>query len=342
MMKSSVKSAKALPLQLVLVVPFVLQIFAAVGLTGYLSLRNGQKAVNDVSSQLRQEITDRINLQVLAYLEKPYVTGKTIAVVVGEEQIDLSIPHKLERALWRLASKDMIQFALIGFSDGTSIGVGVEEEKNLEISRKYITSTIADRESLPQRKIYELNERGERIALIRTLENYDPRNRSWYKAAQKAGKPIWTSKPFLGNIQPIPLITISLPIYDRNHVFFGVVYNSFRLNTIHNFLSDLKVGQTGQTFIIDRSGNLIASSTIEQTYTIDNQKKELQQIPAVKADSLVISGTSKVLLERFGSFNEITQSQQLEFTLNNQRQLVQVSNIRDEHGIDWLSIIVVP
>ncbi|MEH2304027.1 hypothetical protein [Nostoc sp.] len=38
-------------------------------------MRNGQKAVNDVSGQLRQEMSDRLNLQVLDYLERPYVTG---------------------------------------------------------------------------------------------------------------------------------------------------------------------------------------------------------------------------------------------------------------------------
>ncbi|MEH1782870.1 MAG: hypothetical protein V7K67_23615 [Nostoc sp.] len=65
-----------LPLRSLLIVPFVVQIFAAVGLTGYISLRNGQKAVNDVSSQLRQEMSDRLNLQVLNYLERPYITGQ--------------------------------------------------------------------------------------------------------------------------------------------------------------------------------------------------------------------------------------------------------------------------
>lgn len=44
-------------LRTVFIVPFVLQIGAAVGLTGYLSLRNGQKAVNEVTTQLRREIT---------------------------------------------------------------------------------------------------------------------------------------------------------------------------------------------------------------------------------------------------------------------------------------------
>lgn len=43
---------KGVPLPLILVVPFVLQIFAAVGITGYLSFRNGQKAVNELTTDL--------------------------------------------------------------------------------------------------------------------------------------------------------------------------------------------------------------------------------------------------------------------------------------------------
>ena len=41
-----------IPLGWILVVPFVLQIVAAVGLTGWLSFRNGQKAVNDVANPI--------------------------------------------------------------------------------------------------------------------------------------------------------------------------------------------------------------------------------------------------------------------------------------------------
>ncbi|MDG2618162.1 hypothetical protein P7L53_18125 [Thermoleptolyngbya sichuanensis XZ-Cy5] len=48
--------ARGLPLRSFLVLPFALQIFAAVGLTGWLSIRNGQRAVNDVASQLRIEV----------------------------------------------------------------------------------------------------------------------------------------------------------------------------------------------------------------------------------------------------------------------------------------------
>ncbi|XHL94738.1 MAG: hypothetical protein P2A85_19675 [Microcoleus anatoxicus] len=47
---------RKISLQTLLIVPFVLQIFAAVGLTGYLSFRNGQKAINDLANRLIKEI----------------------------------------------------------------------------------------------------------------------------------------------------------------------------------------------------------------------------------------------------------------------------------------------
>ena len=56
-----------MPLRLILVVPFVLQIFVAVGLTGYLSIRNGQKSINNVVSQLGSETSIALRNHVRTY-----------------------------------------------------------------------------------------------------------------------------------------------------------------------------------------------------------------------------------------------------------------------------------
>jgi len=48
------------PLQAILIVPFVIQTVGTVGIVGYLSFRNGQKAVNDVAAELRNETSSRI------------------------------------------------------------------------------------------------------------------------------------------------------------------------------------------------------------------------------------------------------------------------------------------
>ncbi|MEH2304026.1 hypothetical protein [Nostoc sp.] len=68
------------------------------------------------------------------------------------------------------------------------------------------------------------------------------------------------------------------------------------------------MGQTGQTFIIDRSGDLIASSRLPDPYIINLKEKTLQQIPAVKSESTVIRATAQAILDRFGSFNAIQET----------------------------------
>ncbi|BDA69207.1 hypothetical protein RIVM261_058700 [Rivularia sp. IAM M-261] len=52
MTQHSVYTARKLPLRLILVVPFIVQIFAVVGLVGYLSFKNGQKAGISTSASI--------------------------------------------------------------------------------------------------------------------------------------------------------------------------------------------------------------------------------------------------------------------------------------------------
>jgi phosphoserine phosphatase RsbU/P len=55
-----------------LVVPFILQIVAAVGLVGYLSLRNGQQAVTELANQLMTEVSNQTDQQLNDYLSIPH------------------------------------------------------------------------------------------------------------------------------------------------------------------------------------------------------------------------------------------------------------------------------
>jgi hypothetical protein len=103
-----------MPLRLILVVPFVLQIFVAVGLTGYLSIRNGQKSINNVVSQLRSETSNRINQQILFYLEKPYIINQTIAAGISTGQIDIKDVKALEHFSWRLVNQNIVDFLQTG------------------------------------------------------------------------------------------------------------------------------------------------------------------------------------------------------------------------------------
>jgi hypothetical protein len=64
--------ARKMPLRATLIIPFVVQIFAAVGLTGYLSFKNGQKAVNTMAVQVQGEVNLRVQQYLNTYLATPH------------------------------------------------------------------------------------------------------------------------------------------------------------------------------------------------------------------------------------------------------------------------------
>ena len=70
-MKSLKNTSRKLRLRTALVVPFILQIVAAVGLVGYLSFRSGHRAINDLANQLQKEVNNRVNHHLETYLKMP-------------------------------------------------------------------------------------------------------------------------------------------------------------------------------------------------------------------------------------------------------------------------------
>lgn len=62
---------QGLPLRLILVLPFVLQVFGAVGLVGYLSFKNGQQAVNELADGLMDKSSELVSTHLDNYLKTP-------------------------------------------------------------------------------------------------------------------------------------------------------------------------------------------------------------------------------------------------------------------------------
>jgi hypothetical protein len=113
-----------LPLRAVLILPFVLQIFAAVGLTGYLSLRNGQRAVNDLASQLRTEVSDRIDQHLDSYLATSRLTTQLNAESIQLGLMNANNLENLGRELWKQAQVYKVGYLLFGNTRGEYAGAG--------------------------------------------------------------------------------------------------------------------------------------------------------------------------------------------------------------------------
>ncbi|MDY6991746.1 MAG: guanylate cyclase, partial [Pseudomonadota bacterium] len=90
-------------IRVVLIVPFIFQIIVAVGLTGYLSYRNGQQAVNSIVTQLHGEITARIQQYLHAYLDLPPLVVNLNANAIQNDELDLNqlhswLPHLISQS----------------------------------------------------------------------------------------------------------------------------------------------------------------------------------------------------------------------------------------------------
>jgi hypothetical protein len=89
-----------IPLRLVLIVPFVVQVTLVAGLVGYLSFHNGQRAVNDFAHQLRGEITAHITEHLRVFLATPHKINRINANAIRQGVPEPDDLDALERYFW--------------------------------------------------------------------------------------------------------------------------------------------------------------------------------------------------------------------------------------------------
>lgn len=325
-------------LRRILIVPFVLQVAGAVGLVSYLSFRNGQETVQDLSSQLRRETSARIEQQLGAYVEIPHAINRVNASALLNGNINIETGKGFYQ-LWEQAKiyPDTNLIYCGSERDGSLVGVGRSQGE--ERQPQLLVYNAATRRL---GYYYALNELGDRGALVRKgTRQYDARVRPWYKAAKERGDATW-SEIYLDFDTQLPTITASYPVYGRhNGSLIGVCATDFILPAeMSTFLKTLDVGKTGQTFIMKRDGVLVASSTEERL--IESQGKDVRYLLATESQNPLVRGTAEYLRDRLPHFNTLTQARQLEFDLEGKRQLVQLLPFNDQRGIDWIIVVVVP
>ncbi|MCL1463898.1 response regulator [Argonema galeatum] len=332
------KAPRKFHLRTTLVVPFVLQIVAAVGLVGWFSFRNGQRAIDDLATQLNSEISVRINQHVSDYLNKSYNVLLLTYASVESGNLQLDDFQGLRRYFWRVVQKEELEsYIYFGNEQGEFVGVERMEDNTAELRIR--TSATA-----PIREIYLLDEFGDRQKLLKSAE-YDPRTRPWYEAAKLAGKATWSPIFSSFSHENTSLVVSPVrPVYDSKDKLVGVLTINIPLRQITEFLKSLDISPNGQSFIIERSGDLVASSIITQPFTIKGEGKdrEIERIRAIDSQNEAVSATVRYLKEHFGNFGAIDRSQNLKLKIQDSWYYVEVLPIQDGRGIDWLAVVVIP
>ncbi len=322
-------------LRTVLIIVFVTQIFAAVGLTGWLSFHSGQRAVDDIASQLRSEIIARIQQHLKSYMAMPHLVNQINVDAIRRGQINLEEIQKLDSYFWhQIQHFNTVSYIGLATEKGEYIGTQIRDNGSIIIE-------ILDTASQGNLQTWESDDQAHRTSLSRTMPNYNPIKRPWYQAAVKAGQAVWTDI-YVYFAGWSTTISANQPFYDSKGNLLGVATSDLTLLEIGNYLRSLKIGQHGQTFIIERSGLLVATSTSEKPYRINQDSHKAEQFPAIESHNALTQATANYLNQHFGKLTQIKQTQQLDFTIDNQRQFLQVMPFSDQWGLDWLIVVVVP
>ncbi|MDY6937062.1 MAG: ATP-binding protein [Cyanobacteriota bacterium] len=319
------------PLYFFIVAAFSIQVFAAVGLTGYLSFRNGQKAVNQLASQLRSEIADRIAEHLRAYLTTPRQIDRINVEAYRQGALDLDDPQQLLDRFWRQG----LESSQIG-----TIGVGTREGRLIGANRSegYIVRTSESASRTLQR--YQADDSRELGSLMLEKSGYDPRQRGWYRTAVAAGGPTWTQIEASIDDKRLDLSSV-YPFYDGQGLLQGVFFVDISLSQIGQFLQGLRISPNGQAFILEPDGALVASSTLDRPFSLQGDR--IARIdPLDENDNTEIAALAQHLQQKFGQLDRIANSEQLTWRWQGQPQFVQVTPFEDEFGLNWSIVVVIP
>jgi signal transduction histidine kinase/DNA-binding NarL/FixJ family response regulator len=331
--KTATPKLTGLPLRLVLVLPFVLQVVGAVGLVGYLSFKNGQQSVAELANRLEAEVANRVEKETVSFLAKPHLVNQVLLAIAENGNLNLEDLPALEKFFYgQIKAHGIVPYLFYIDNQGNFIGVQKPDQGQF-------VAKVKDQSTGENRHVYELDKQGNRTKLI-SSNKFDSEEYFLYQhSGNTKEKPAWSEVSLSSSELALEIKAVT-PVYSRAGELKGVLGVEIFLSQISDFLRQIEVSNSGHSFILERSGAIIASSTGEPPYL----KKGNQQIRllATESNNPLIQGTAKHLTEKFGNLQQITDRQSLSFELNGKQQLVYVQPLQDLRGIDWLTIVVIP
>ncbi|WP_375472486.1 ATP-binding protein [uncultured Nostoc sp.] len=323
---------KGVPLSRILVALFLLQILLAVGLTAYLSIGNGQKAVNEVANELRHEVGNRVEQNLQTYLTTPRQVLRS-----NQNLINMGLLKIENLATWESYLIEQLKI----FPDALAITASNEQEYLAveKFNDRQFLLRKADKSTGYDLYTYIIDSQGQRTQLPEVIKNYDARSRPDYQTAVTVKK-FSFSQIFTSRTEPTLLISASQPIYNSQGELLGVNSTLTHLSQIGDLLQNIKVGKSGQIFIIERSGLLVASSTSEEPFRFQNGKPI--RLAASQSGNSLTQATAKYLTTKFSNFDQIQSLQQLDFSFDGKRQFLEVRPLQGEPNVNWLIVVTVP
>ncbi|MEM9089818.1 MAG: ATP-binding protein [Cyanobacteria bacterium P01_F01_bin.53] len=322
-----------LPLRLILIVPFVIQTVAVVGLVGYLSFHSGQKAVDTLADKVIDKTNESVTNHLDDYLSVPQKLNQINADAVKLGLLDVHNPEQAAQYFW--GQMQAYGLTYVGYGLTTGAGAGAAKYDGKTITLEEWTGQLPNNVSN-----YAADDQGRRAGLNEQFD-FDNFSQVWYNEPIKAGRAIWSRIYVWAFPGGYPYITASAgrPIYDSNDQLLGMIAADIHLLKISDFLKDLEISPSGQIFIMERNGLLIANSGKDKPFTLEGD--DIQRVNVADSTDPLMQAITQQLQEKFGGW-DINTEQNFTLPFQGERHYIHIKPWQDEYGLDWIVVTVVP
>jgi PAS domain S-box-containing protein len=315
-----------IPLSLLITVPFLLNTFGIVGLIGWLSFRNGHHAILLLANQFHRKVTEQVQDRLHSYLELPYTLNQLNANSIELEQIEPNDEIRFQAHFWKQL-QNFSRISNIYFATTSGKYWGVRRIKDRFAIENTNSTFMTDNYGRPQ-------------TLLMAKNSFNLTERPWYQTVVETRQSIWT-EVYTDSMTEEPAITSIRPVYQENGELQGVLGISMLLGDINHFLQNTKVSNHGQTFIVEPSGKLVATSNSDVEISAQGSKSE-RILATQSQDKLTRTVAEWLKSQPISNNNEIQQSV---INFEGEPYFLQVGELNNDSGLsglNWRIVVAVP
>ncbi len=312
------------------------QVFIISIVITYLSYNNSVKSVNSVTDEYIGEVNSRVYniLEDFFYDAEKAITFKHKLFknsIICLDERESVFKYFLEY----IKIHKNLNSIYYGSSDGGIINAGHERNEG------YFYTMYTDNNK--KGNLYKLkidNNNPDSNQIITVVNDFDATVRPWFINAVNSDSIAW-SEPYLLSTGNELAITVSKALRDENNDLKGVIAADLFLSYISEFMSEIQVGDSGNSFIIDNSGFLIADSKGRDLFELinDSNIKRLRWDDFYKSKLNLIS---KYFYEKYSSLDLINEEISFKFNHQNSDFMVKILPFKFSEKFNWFIISVIP
>ena len=255
-----------------------------------ISYIGGRNSVYSLVDNIMDKASEHTKDKTLNYLEAAVVSIQTNDEFINSGLLKTNKSKILEKYFEGIV-KSNSEFVGMFFGDESGNFVMVKEmpDKTYSIQnvirKGKLTQIIWEHENETYYKKPQFDDE-----ILPAEKAYNPTDRPWYKEAIQNKKHVWTEVYVFFNDRK-PGITCSKAVHDKDGKLIGVIGIDISIKELSEFLTKLKIGETGKAFILDAKSNVVAIPSndpllLEQMLKeeIDNSGKKTLKL--MKADSI--------------------------------------------------------